>query len=437
MGNQSSAMAKINGLLKGSYVSPSTTHPVGVNTRSLEIQPSLAGAELAMIQALDFGQKLAVVSDPDTHAALGKRVEDALTGGFRVKRLQLPQHPHPDDRTVAALEKEFAEVDAVIAVGSGTINDLCKFGSARLGKPYAVFATAPSMNGYTSLNAAITVHGHKLSLPAQAPRGVFFDLEVLAAAPARLIRSGLGDSLCRCTAQADWLLAHLILDTPYSELPFELLKDDEAPLFNHARVLMAGDLDVMAMLVRTLVLAGFGTAIIGNSGPASQGEHLISHYIDMFEPKGRPTVYHGEQVGVTTVTMARLQEEVLAQRPMVRPDTISQVELVSRYGAVIGESCWAEFSKKQVTPELSERLNDILASRWPEIRDQVGSISLTPAYLSRVLQEAGAGVTPESIHLAPGFYSQAILHCREIRNRFTHLDLAAVSGLLPRLSHII
>ncbi len=99
----------------------------------------------------------------------------------------------------------------MIAVGSGTINDVCKYGSAQDKKPYAVFATAPSMNGYTSVNAAITVHGHKMSLAAQAPVGAFFDLGVLAAAPARMIRSGLGDSLCRTTAQADWLLSHLLV----------------------------------------------------------------------------------------------------------------------------------------------------------------------------------------------------------------------------------
>ena len=57
--------------------------------------------------------------------------------------------------------------DALVAVGSGTINDLCKYAAAQDGKPYAVFATAPSMNGYTSKNAAITVDGHKKSLPAR------------------------------------------------------------------------------------------------------------------------------------------------------------------------------------------------------------------------------------------------------------------------------
>ena len=53
----------------------------------------------------------------------------------------------------------------------------------------------------------------------------------MAAAPPRMIRSGLGDSLCRPTAQADWLLAHLLFDQPYRTMPFVLLEADEAQLF--------------------------------------------------------------------------------------------------------------------------------------------------------------------------------------------------------------
>ena len=41
------------------------------------------------------------------------------------------------------MEPMLLDVDALIAIGSGTINDLCKYASAQDGKPYAVFATAP------------------------------------------------------------------------------------------------------------------------------------------------------------------------------------------------------------------------------------------------------------------------------------------------------
>ena len=117
------------------------------------------------------------------------------------------------------------------------------------------------MNGYTSVNAAITRHGHKLSLPAQAPAGVFFDLQVLSQAPKRLIRAGLGDSLCRATAEADWLLAHLLWGNPYRTLPFDLLKDDEGPLFEQAAALMQGDKPAVSRLVRVSALRKSETVI--------------------------------------------------------------------------------------------------------------------------------------------------------------------------------
>jgi glycerol-1-phosphate dehydrogenase [NAD(P)+] len=50
-----------------------------------------------------------------------------------------------------------------------------------------------------------------------------------------------------------------------------------------------------------------------------------------------------------------------------------------------------------------------------------------------VLTAAGADLTPEAIHLSRRFYEQALLRCREIRNRYTFLDLAANAGRLAGL----
>ncbi|MDO8358577.1 MAG: sn-glycerol-1-phosphate dehydrogenase [Devosia sp.] len=394
------------------------------------IAPSLAGMERELVTALGFGRTLAVVSDETTHGILGKQVERALDGGHSVISVVLPEGPHPDGDTVARLRIAATSADALIAVGSGTINDLCKYASAQDGKPYAVFATAPSMNGYTSVNAAITMHGHKLSLPAQAPAGAFFDLTILSAAPSRLVRAGLGDSLCRTTAQADWLLAHLLFDQPFRELPYELLQEDEGPLFAHAEGLVRGDLEAIERLVRTLVLSGFGTAIVGNSQPASQGEHLISHYIDMFADPARPLVYHGEQVGVTTLSMVRLQERMLDAPPLFHADTQTAADFRARYGDELGASCWSEFEKKRLTAEGADALNARAASQWSGICRRIAAILLPSAHLRAVLSAAGADLTPEAIHLSRPFYETALLHCREIRNRYTFLDLAADTGRL-------
>ena len=428
---------KIRQLLEGTYIDSDTGKNVGVSTKSLVVGRSLNGSEGELVAALGFDRKLGVVSDATTREVLGGRVETTLAGRFSVQSIVLPAAPHADGETVARLRREASGADALIAVGSGTINDLVKYASALDGKPYAVFATAPSMNGYTSVNAAITQHGHKMSLPAQAPAGAFFDLKVLSEAPKRLIRAGLGDSLCRTTAEADWLLAHLLHGQPFRQLPYDLLAGDEAPLFDNSAALMAGDLDVMESLVRTLVLAGFGTAIVGHSQPASQGEHLISHYIDMFADHDRPLVYHGEQVGVTTLSMVRLQHAMLEKIPVIVPDMDEKADFVARYGEELGASCWAEFQGKRVDGARAEAMNERLAAGWHDMRERISRILLPTEYLTGVLTAAGADLSPKAIHLSRGFYETALLRCREIRNRYTFLDLAAnaghLQGMLARL----
>ena len=189
--------------------------------------------------------------------------------------------PHADLATADALQARAAAADALIAVGSGTINDLCKYVAQRTGRPYAVFATAPSMNGYLTATASLARDGFKISLPARPPVAALFDLEVLAAAPARLIRAGIGDSICRTTAQTDWLLGHYLRDAPYSDTPYLLQIEDEPTLLSRAAAIAEGEVEGVRALTRLLVLAGLGMGIVGGSEPASMGEHLISHYVDM------------------------------------------------------------------------------------------------------------------------------------------------------------
>ncbi|HEV8392509.1 MAG TPA: iron-containing alcohol dehydrogenase [Dongiaceae bacterium] len=424
-------------LIAGTHPDPDGGPPLRVETRAVAIAKSLAGAEADLVRPLSLGRRLAVVSDPTTHAILGARVEQALKSLGEVASTVLPEHPHADSATADWLREATSSADALVAVGSGTINDLCKYASARDRKPYVVFGTAPSMNGYTSVNAAITVGGHKKSLAAQAPLGAFLDLSILVAAPVRMIRSGLGDSLCRSTAQADWLLSHLLLDLPYRTMPFALLAEDEPELFASAEPLVNGDLGAMEKLVRTLLLSGFGTAICGNSLPASQGEHLISHYGDMMDP-GRPFSFHGEQIGVTTLTMARLQGRLLdGPPPAVEVDRSTEADFIDKFGSVLGPSCWKDYCQKRLTPEKAEAVNHRIAAKWQDMRAAIGAISLHADMLALVLKEAGAPRSPEDLGWPRASYEDAVRHARKIRNRYTFLDLAADAGILDRMVPVI
>ena len=414
-------------LLAGRYRDPATGELLAAAARSVVIEDSLAGREVELVAALELGRRLAVVADDDTYAALGHRVSRALASRFTVQLVQLGRAPHADTETVARLDAELdPELDAIIAVGSGTINDLCKLVAHGRRRPQVVFATAPSMNGYTSLSASVTEGGLKRSVRTATPVGAFFDLGVLAAAPPRMIRAGLGDSVCRPTAQADWLLSHLLLDRPYREVPFTLLAGDEPALFTEPRALVGGDLAAMRGLVRTLVLSGFGMTICGGSYPASQGEHLISHYIEMLRPPEQVAALHGEQTGVCALAMAQLQDRMLARDapPVVHPTAVDRDDVIRRFGAERGEACWQELTAKWIDRERAEQLTARLAAEWSAIRARIAAVSLGHARIAAALSAAGAPTAPGQLGWSDAVFDDAIRHAREIRNRYTFLDFA-------------
>jgi glycerol-1-phosphate dehydrogenase [NAD(P)+] len=413
-------------LLAGRYVDPESGELLGTSVRAVEIADDLDGREVELIDALGAGSSFAVLSDPDTSAALGARVERALASRFRVQRIMIGRRPHADDETAARIAAEVdTGVDAIISVGSGTISDLGKVVAFRRGCPHAVFPTAPSMNGFTSVSASITSGGLKRSIRVEAPTAVYVDLGVLAAAPPRLIRAGLGDSVCRSTAQADWLLAHLLLDQRYREAPFALLAGDEPGLLAESAALLAGDRAAMRRLARTLVLSGFGMTLCGGSYPASQGEHLISHYLDATAPPGSAPSLHGEQIGAAAVAMAALQGAVLAddRPPRLAPSTITRGDLVAHLGPALGDACWIELAPKLLDDARAEQLNDRLTARWDELRARIAAVSVSAAALHASLAAAGAPVGPRDLGVDDVRWADAIRHARAMRNRYTFLDL--------------
>lgn len=423
------SQANIDRLIAGTFPDPDGGN-ISVPIRSIVIGTGLARSAVELVSALGFGKRLAVVMDPDTARVLGAAVAEQLSGVFDVTPVLLGSHPHPDMPAVRDVMERARGVDALIAVGSGSINDITKHAAFLLSRPAAVFGTAPSMNGYTSVSAALTEDGLKKSFASAAPLGVFLDLDVLATAPRRLIAAGFGDSICRSTAQVDWLMAHLVRGTRYREAPFVLLADEEAKLVADPKRLISGDREAIAVLARTLVLSGLGMTICGGSYPASQSEHLIAHYIDMLG-KDLPLAYHGEHVAVTTLTSARLQERILARTSLViRANTDTPEGFARKFGPDLGASCWSAFLPKRVDAAQAASLQAKLDAEWPEIRRRLIAVARPAAEIARALHEAGAPTTPKAVGIPAPFYRDALLNARRIRDRFSFLDLAEAAGAL-------
>jgi glycerol-1-phosphate dehydrogenase [NAD(P)+] len=424
--------ALIDDIVSGNWVDPDTGKKVSTPYRSVVIEDTLDGLESELVRGLGLSGRMAVVADEATYEAMGRRVAAAL-GVLGPVETVILDHPHADEAQLDDLKGRLAHVDSAVAVGSGTINDIVKYVTAQDGRKYCVFGTAASMNGYTSTTASITLRsGLKVSRPAQAPQGVFIDLTVNAAAPRRLAASGYGDCMCRSVAQIDMWLSHRLWGTPYPRAPFLIQAEDEAKLNARAAALGQGDRDATGYLQRVLTLCGLGVAFTGVSNHGSMGEHQISHYIDCFAGERHPGTLHGQQVGVASLTMARLQQHVLAREtpPVVRPTRIDEADMARRMGPVIAAQCLAEHRKKALDDAGAARMNATLAEIWPALREELSAFALPHQEMRRMLAEAGGATTALELGLDPRFYREAVRHAREMRNRYSMLDLADDAGLL-------
>ena len=374
---------------------------------------------------IGFNKNIALVSDENTYDVLGKDVELSFKGS--IKSMILPSSVEPSFKYVKKVRGFSKGCDFIVAVGSGTINDICKYSSFLEGKPYAVFGTAPSMNGYSSANASIIIEGHKKTLPAHLPKGIFMDLDILSNSPLRLIKSGLGDSICRSTCQIDWFLSHRLLGTKYDQKPFEMLVEYENDLFSNSDLLVKGDRDTIGLLCNNLIASGVGMHLCGGSYPASQGEHLIAHTMEMVHGKKLKKTYHGEQIATSSITMALIQEKVCEKISsddfFVEDESLKESEILAYFGDQIGKQCIIEYKRKQNKFGSVGKLNEKLQEDGKQIVKEIESNRLDSAYLKKVLKKAGVNFIPSYLGWSEDIYGDAIKYSKYIRDRFTFLDL--------------
>jgi len=383
--------------------------------------PSLRHDVDELLRPQFAGGSFAVVDDVYTRDAFGAQAFGALAGIKGSAHITLDKGVEATDEAVAEVRRKSASCDVLVAVGSGTVSDICKYAAAQEGKPYVVFPTAASMNGYTSANASITLKGHKTSLAAQLPEAIYCDMGVICAAPPRLHKSGLGDSVARATAQTDWLLSHLLLGTPYEPLVFSWVAELEEELFANARGLALADPASIEQLIKLLLLSGLGMTHAKGSYPASQAEHMIAHSYHMLKGSPLPATLHGEEIGVTTLLCAKLQERLMNGAPILCEAVFGAAAMQDAFGEALLPSFEEAYAPKQLrlTSELAEKLY----ANWPFIAAQLQAVSLPEAKIRQVLTQAEALVEAGALGWEDARLNQAATLARFTRDRFTCLDL--------------
>jgi len=386
------------------------------------------------------GRSVVVLHDVRTRAAAGEAVLRALAAeGFATRQLLVPdRHGRPpscDDVTRDALLASLPACDVLVGVGSGVISDLAKWLALAVDKPAAIFGTAASMNGYAAANIAPAVGGVKTLVHGRAHRLIAADPAVLAAAPRALTSAGLGDVIAKTVSTADWLMNDLLFGEDYREAVASIIDHVEQTFLAEPSKLARGDEAAVSGLFEALVYSGCAMTLQGSSLPASGGEHLISHALDMrAEAEGGSHDLHGRQVGLGTIFAAAVYERVLSlQAPRFEPKVLP----FDRAGwGPIADAVAVQHGKQTARLALAcGKLGE--PGAWARVRAAIAPRLPEAAWIKRVLSDAGAAHRLSDLGLSRERFLWAVRNGAQIRERFTSLDLGWATGVLPEHAEAI
>ena len=254
-----------------------------------------------------------LVADNYTYEAAGRQVEQLLDqAGLayhkRVFQTETPLVPN-EYALGSVLAAMTSQDDMLLAVGSGTLNDVTKYVSARTGIPYVIAATAPSMAGYAPTVAPTILDGFKTTLPAVYPAAIVADVDILKDAPMPMLTAGFGDIIGKFTSLADWRLSHQLNGEYYCPEVAGVIEAAVETCAANAQALAQREPQAIQAVTEALILSGLAMGMVGVSRPASGAEHQMAHYWEMDAlRRGEEHPLHGNAVGVGTVLAASLYE---------------------------------------------------------------------------------------------------------------------------------
>ncbi len=337
------------------------------------------------------------------------------------------------------------DLDLVVAVGTGSINDMCRFFSYQMNVPYAIVATAAPMDGFASSGAALMVDNIKQTIPAQTPLFIIGDTDILCGAPARMISAGLGDLLGKFTCLNDWRISKIINDEYYCDTVVNLVKDCIENVLKNADKAASRDPKVIGDIMEGLVLTGVAMSFVGNSRPAAGCEHHLNHYWEAIEiQNGQIPVLHGIEVGLAEVVILKMTEFLRESRPdfdaaRAKAKQYDQAAWEAKMKEVYGTASDAiielEHESKKNEPEGRLKRIDKIEENWDEIVKLMNDYMPTSDRMIEILKSLDAPYFPSQVGFSDEMLYNALVYGKENRARYTMLSMMGDLGVLEDLAN--
>ena len=317
-------------------------------------------------------RKILLVADTNTYATCGEEVKQQI--GEKLESIHVYQRDGlliPNEEAIEEMRARLTkETDLIVGIGSGVIQDLCKCVSFQEKLPFHIVATAPSMDGYASVGAAMIIGGMKVTYSAHVPEAIIADCDILKDAPMEMIKSGYGDILGKYSCLNDWKLARIVRGEYFCQYVYDLTFDMLVKTKDLGPKLLARDPEAIRILMEALVGVGIAMAFVGNSRPASGSEHHLSHFFEITGiVDGTPYFMHGTDVVYSSVYTEKLREELLqldAPKPNAVPSRANWEENIRRVYSSVADGVIALQDK---LGWYNEDRYSVYCDRWSEIRE--------------------------------------------------------------------
>ena len=402
-----------------------------VRTRDVRVGSGAVRELPELLENCGISGKGLLVCDSNTRRAAGEKISAVLnSAGFVFQELLLPgEHVHAEAEHLPLIRSALHQHSCgwLLAAGSGSINDMVKLAASGERVPYVIIGTAASMDGFLSANAAILEDGVKKQyLNLVPPAGAVMDADFLKTAPFEMTLSGLGDALGKFTSLAEWRLNRLCADEFFCPETAALVRREVMDLLLAAESDSPDSEPFFNALVRTLLITGIAMQMLGNSTPASGGEHYISHALDMygFAVSGDAPSAHGLQVALGTRFLLREYRRFFHaenRRPFRLRRTFYETHIADwrKIGVDLSEMIHAK-------ADFLARLQGAPANvDSAEMRAEADFLLSLAPRIESVYRKAGLPEEPEQLGISAGLFEFARIHAVDMRKRLTLLDFTA------------
>jgi len=433
---------KINDFLKGT-LDCECGKPHSISLENVLIEKDAIKKLPKVLVQLGY-KKILMIADTNTYKVAGSKVEEVLIKDnvsfkkyvYQSNGKDLSPNEDAIGKLLVQVEKD---TDVIVTVGSGTLNDLAKFVSGRLGIDCMIVATAPSMDGFASDSSALMIDNLKTTCEAVCVKAIIGDINILKQAPMEMILAGFGDILGKYSALNDWKLSQLINDEYLCEVAYKMASDSVNKCINNAEGIKNREDIAMENLMEALIGAGIAMSYVGKTRPASGSEHHLAHYWEMmFLFDGKKALLHGTKVGIATTITAKLRE-------ILTTTNIDYKEAVIK-AKNFDQSVWKANVEKLFKKAANGIINLNEKGNLNSIEDRLKRISIIQQNedkimniikempsckeIENILKKVGAPYNPRQVGVDEKDLVNAVLMAKEIRTRYTILNLLWDIGVL-------